>query len=79
MQQLKVKNGECVLNEQSHLLSEESDVKASVAVLSFIFGSAAKYDVDTPTLVNELQQLGLPNGIPCVLDAPTISANLHYR
>jgi hypothetical protein len=36
-------------------------VKASVAVLSFIFGSAAKYDVDEASLANELQQLGLPN------------------
>ncbi|KAM8860517.1 COMM domain-containing protein 4 [Synchiropus splendidus] len=39
---------------------ESGDVKASVAVLSFIFSSAAKHDVDSESLSSELQQLGLP-------------------
>lgn len=39
---------------------ESGDIKASIAVLSFIFSSAAKYDVDSESLSSELQQLGLP-------------------
>jgi len=39
---------------------EISDVKGSVAALHFIISNSAKHDVDEPTLVNELQQLGLP-------------------
>ena len=39
---------------------ETGDVKASIAVLSFILCSAAKYNVDGESLSNELQQLGLP-------------------
>jgi hypothetical protein len=39
---------------------ENSDVKASIAALSFILSSAAKYGVDGDSLSNELQQLGLP-------------------
>ena len=39
---------------------EPSDVKASVAALSFVLSSAAKYSVDGDSLSNELQQLGLP-------------------
>ncbi|XP_054632199.1 COMM domain-containing protein 4 isoform X1 [Dunckerocampus dactyliophorus] len=39
---------------------ESGDIKASVAVLSFIFSSAAKHDVDSESLSSELQQLGLP-------------------
>lgn len=39
---------------------EHSDVKASIAALSFILSSAAKYSVDGDSLCNELQQLGLP-------------------
>ncbi|BFZ25657.1 hypothetical protein BsWGS_28696 [Bradybaena similaris] len=39
---------------------ETGDIKASIAALSFILSSAAKYDVDGETLANELQQLGLP-------------------
>jgi len=39
---------------------EESDVKASLAALTFILSSAAKYSVDGESLDNELQQLGLP-------------------
>lgn len=39
---------------------ESGDIKASVAVLSFILSSAAKHDVDSDSLSSELQQLGLP-------------------
>lgn len=39
---------------------ESGDVKASIAALSFILSSAAKYSVEGDTLSNELQQLGLP-------------------
>ncbi|KAM7396767.1 hypothetical protein PAMP_019780 [Pampus punctatissimus] len=39
---------------------DSGDIKASVAVLSFIFSSAAKHDVDSESLSSELQQLGLP-------------------
>uniref|UniRef100_A0A8D2IMM7 COMM domain containing 4 n=1 Tax=Varanus komodoensis TaxID=61221 RepID=A0A8D2IMM7_VARKO len=41
-------------------LPESGDVKAAVAVLSFIFSSAAKHQVDSDSLSSELQQLGLP-------------------
>lgn len=43
-------------------LAEKGDIKASVAVLSFILSSAAKHDVDSESLSSELQQLGLPKG-----------------
>ncbi|XP_007907665.1 COMM domain-containing protein 4 isoform X1 [Callorhinchus milii] len=39
---------------------DSSDVKATIAVLSFILSSAAKYSVDGESLSSELQQLGLP-------------------
>ncbi|KAL2093238.1 hypothetical protein ACEWY4_010550 [Coilia grayii] len=39
---------------------EIGDIKASIAVLSFILTSAAKHDVDSESLSSELQQLGLP-------------------
>ncbi|XP_045141738.1 COMM domain-containing protein 4 [Tenrec ecaudatus] len=39
---------------------ESGDVKAMVAVLSFILSSAAKHNVDSESLSSELQQLGLP-------------------
>uniref|UniRef100_W5NCJ5 COMM domain containing 4 n=2 Tax=Lepisosteus oculatus TaxID=7918 RepID=W5NCJ5_LEPOC len=39
---------------------ESGDIKASVAVLSFILSSAAKHNVDSESLSSELQQLGLP-------------------
>ncbi|XP_076122906.1 COMM domain-containing protein 4 isoform X3 [Alosa pseudoharengus] len=39
---------------------EMGDIKASIAVLSFILTSAAKHDVDSESLSSELQQLGLP-------------------
>ena len=37
-----------------------SDIKAAVAAVDFIFSNAGKYCVDSETLSNELQQLGLP-------------------
>ncbi|GFS64713.1 COMM domain-containing protein 4 [Nephila pilipes] len=37
-----------------------SDVKATVAALSFILTSAAKHAIDEESFSNELQQLGLP-------------------
>lgn len=46
---------------------EESDVKAAIAALSFILSSAAKHSVDGSSLDNELQQLGLPKGLPVLL------------
>ncbi|KAK1157970.1 COMM domain-containing protein 4-like [Acipenser oxyrinchus oxyrinchus] len=39
---------------------DSGDIKASVAVLSFILSSAAKHNVDSESLSSELQQLGLP-------------------
>lgn len=42
--------------------TESGDIKASIAVLSFILSSAAKHDVDSESLSSELQQLGLPKG-----------------
>lgn len=36
------------------------DIKATLAALSFILSSAARYTVDGDSLANELQQLGLP-------------------
>ena len=41
---------------------EDGDIKASLAALTFILSSAAKHSVDSPSLNNELQQLGLPKG-----------------
>ncbi|KAI6078001.1 COMM domain-containing protein 4 [Aix galericulata] len=39
---------------------KSGDVKATIAVLDFIFSSAAKHNVDGESLSSELQQLGLP-------------------
>ncbi|KAK2183535.1 hypothetical protein NP493_307g00001 [Ridgeia piscesae] len=39
---------------------ETGDVKASLAALTFILSSAAKFNVEDRTLSSELQQLGLP-------------------
>ncbi|XP_030434183.1 COMM domain-containing protein 4 isoform X1 [Gopherus evgoodei] len=51
----------CQADSQRFLLSPESgDVKATIAVLSFILSSAAKHSVDSDSLSSELQQLGLP-------------------
>ncbi|XP_070956936.1 uncharacterized protein [Macaca nemestrina] len=41
---------------------ESGDIKATVAVLSFILSSAAKHSVDGGSLSSEVQQLGLPKG-----------------
>ncbi|KAL4700534.1 hypothetical protein H8959_014538, partial [Pygathrix nigripes] len=40
--------------------SESDNVKATVAVLSYVLSSAAKHSVDGGCLSSELQQLGLP-------------------
>jgi len=39
---------------------DTEDMKACLSALQFIFSSAAKYNTDSETLSNELQQLGLP-------------------
>ncbi|KAF8784429.1 COMM domain-containing protein 4-like [Argiope bruennichi] len=39
---------------------ENSDVKATIATISFILTSSAKHGIDEESLSNELQQLGLP-------------------
>ncbi|GIY99603.1 COMM domain-containing protein 4 [Caerostris extrusa] len=39
---------------------EKSDVKATIATISFIMTSSAKHGIDEESLLNELQQLGLP-------------------
>lgn len=57
--------GECIDYGKVEKLTSDakydlSDVKASIAALSFILSSAAKYRVDGDSLSNELQQLGLP-------------------
>ena len=41
---------------------DAGDVKAALAVLSFILSSAARYNVESAPLSDELQQLGLPKG-----------------
>ena len=51
-----------ILMKNIFCIAESSDVKASIAALSFILSSAAKYNVDGESLSNELQQLGLPKG-----------------
>uniref|UniRef100_A0A8D0GPP0 COMM domain containing 4 n=1 Tax=Sphenodon punctatus TaxID=8508 RepID=A0A8D0GPP0_SPHPU len=51
---------EKILKLTSDAKFESGDVKATVAVLSFILSSAAKYNVDSESLSSELQQLGLP-------------------
>ncbi|XP_059168423.1 COMM domain-containing protein 4-like [Physella acuta] len=65
VQVLKDLLGEGIDYDKVHKLTsdakfETGDIKASIAALSFILSSAAKYDVDGETLSNELQQLGLP-------------------
>jgi hypothetical protein len=39
------------------------DVKACASALNFIFSSSSKHNIDSETLSNELQQLGLPKGM----------------
>lgn len=65
LQVLKHILGEDIDYEKVHKLTSDAkfslgDIKASIAVLSYIFSSAAKYNVEIDTLSNELQQLGLP-------------------
>ena len=43
---------------------EDSDIKASIAAISFILTNSAKFNVESDTLASELQQLGLPKGAP---------------
>lgn len=57
--------GECIDFAKVEKLTSDakydlSDVKASIAAVSFVLSSAAKYSVDGDSLSNELQQLGLP-------------------
>ena len=56
-------NGTGVEGIHIFLVSETSDVKASIAALNYVLNSAAKYSVNSDTLANELQQLGLPKGM----------------
>ncbi|XP_053128830.1 COMM domain-containing protein 4 isoform X1 [Hemicordylus capensis] len=51
---------EKILKLTSDAKFESGDVKATIAVLSFILSSAAKHNVDSESLSSELQQLGLP-------------------
>uniref|UniRef100_U3IXF6 COMM domain containing 4 n=1 Tax=Anas platyrhynchos platyrhynchos TaxID=8840 RepID=U3IXF6_ANAPP len=51
---------EKILKLTSDAKLESGDVKATIAVLDFIFSSAAKHNVDGESLSSELQQLGLP-------------------
>ncbi|XP_068814650.1 COMM domain-containing protein 4 isoform X1 [Struthio camelus] len=51
---------EKILKLTSDAKLESGDVKATIAVLSFILTSAAKHSVDSESLSSELQQLGLP-------------------
>ena len=41
-------------------LPDTSDVKGAIAGLTFILSNAAKYDIDEQTLLQEIQQLGMP-------------------
>ncbi|XP_069480648.1 COMM domain-containing protein 4 [Ambystoma mexicanum] len=64
-QVLKELLGDCIDYEKILKLTtdarfESGDVKATIAVLSFILSSAAKHNVDSESLSSELQQLGLP-------------------
>uniref|UniRef100_A0A8D2E6Q3 Uncharacterized protein n=1 Tax=Theropithecus gelada TaxID=9565 RepID=A0A8D2E6Q3_THEGE len=52
--------------------SESGDIKATVAVLSFILPSVAKHSVDGGSLSSELQQLGLPKAPTCYLQSYSI-------
>ncbi|MEE6527243.1 hypothetical protein FKM82_028476, partial [Ascaphus truei] len=53
---------EKILKLTSDARFESGDIKATVAVLSFIVSSAAKHSVSSDSLSSELQQLGLPRG-----------------
>ncbi|KAG8576014.1 hypothetical protein GDO81_009748 [Engystomops pustulosus] len=65
VQVLKEQLGEAIDYEKVLKLTadarfESGDIKATVAVLSFILSSAAKHNVSGDNLSSELQQLGLP-------------------
>jgi len=47
-----------------------SDLKAVIASLEFVLGSASRYDVEETVLSSELQQLGLPEEHSDALCAP---------
>jgi len=49
-----------VLKLAGESLTGISDVKGAIAGLKFILSAGAKYDVDDNTLLQEIQQLGLP-------------------
>jgi len=56
---------------------DESDIKASIAALSFILTNSAKFNVESDTLANELQQLGLPKGAPLRTYRARLSPGAH--
>ena len=50
------------------------DLETFIACVVFVLISAARFDVDSDTLSNELQQLGLPRGaFPCVCPPAALS------
>lgn len=53
-------NYEKILKLTKDAKYEVGDLKGSIAAFDFIFSNAAKYFVESETLSNELQQLGLP-------------------
>jgi len=53
--------------------TETGDVKASIAVVSFILSNATKFTVDADSLSNELQQLGLPKGSSTLYTAQSVN------
>ncbi|XP_077795970.1 uncharacterized protein LOC114679448 isoform X3 [Macaca mulatta] len=57
---------------------ELGDVKATVAVLSFVLSSVAKHSVDGRCFSSELQQLGLPKGTQGQLPTATSRATPFY-
>uniref|UniRef100_A0A8I5MWE2 Uncharacterized protein n=1 Tax=Papio anubis TaxID=9555 RepID=A0A8I5MWE2_PAPAN len=56
---------ENILKLKADAKFESGNVKATVAVLSFVLSSAAKHSVDGGCLFSELQQLRLPKGTGC--------------
>jgi len=45
------------------LVVDTGDVKASIAVLSFVLSNTTKFSVNAESLSSELQQLGFPKGL----------------
>ena len=58
------------LTSSSRVQLDVGDVKALIATLHFIFASAAKHNVNSHTLLMELEQLGLPKGPLTALPPP---------